>query len=210
MNEQTSVLRQIFIELSGRYSGDQMLAEKLWEEIYMAYSEKGRHYHTLAHLANLLSELENVKSQVNDRDVVLFTLFYHDIVYRATGDKNEEKSAQLAQLRLTELSFPQEKITRCIGMILATKGHTVTGDNDTDYFTDADLSILGQTKNLYSEYARQVRKEYSVYPAFIYNQGRKKVLNHFLNMTRIYKTSYFFDHFELQARDNMKDELKTL
>jgi hypothetical protein len=33
--------------------------------------------------------------------------------------------------------------------------------------------------------------EYSIYPAFIYNPERKKVLNHFLLMDRIFKPAFF-------------------
>lgn len=204
------MLKKTFLELSGRFIDDKVLAGKLWDEINSMYSTGDRHYHTLSHLENLLQQLSNVKNQIKDWDAVLFALFYHDIIYKSTSDKNEEKSAELAKSRLAELSFPPERVVKCVSIILATKGHTVTGDNDTDYFTDADLSILGQSWKLYSDYAKQVRQEYSIYPAFIYNSGRKKVLNHFLNMPRIFKSQYFFDAFEKQARENMVKELETL
>lgn len=210
MTDIASLLKQTFTSLANRYSDDKSLTEKLWNEIQSAYSDKGRHYHTLSHLDNLLLQLEKVKAQINDWDVVLFALFYHDIIYKATSDKNEEKSAELARSRLAGLSFSSDRIAKCVSIILSTKGHTVTGDNDTDYFTDADLSILGQEPSLYSEYARQVRKEYSIYPDFVYNPGRKKVLNHFLDMPRIFKSQFFFDQFEAQARVNMMNERKAL
>ena len=92
--------------------------------------------------------------------------------------------------------------------ILETKGHSISKDNDTNFFTDADLSILGLDWDLYSEYAQNVRKEYSNYPTIIYKMGRRKVLKHFLVMERIFKTDHFFEKFEVLARENLRRELQ--
>ena len=94
--------------------------------------------------------------------------------------------------------------------VLATKKHAACDDTDTNYFTDADLSVLGQGWYVYSNYYRQVRKEYALYPDIIYIPGRKKVLQHFLQMERIFKTDHFFNKFELQARENIQKELEAL
>ena len=67
-----------------------------------------------------------------------------------------------------------------------------------------------QEQVLYDTYCQQVRKEYSIYPDFLYKPGRKKVLEHFLNMERIFKTTYFFDLYEAQARENLRRELSSL
>jgi predicted metal-dependent HD superfamily phosphohydrolase len=91
--------------------------------------------------------------------------------------------------------------------ILATKGHTVSTDNDTNLFTDADLSILGESWELYQEYFQKIRKEYAIYPDAVYNPGRTKVLNHFLSMERIFKTDIFHEKFELNAKNNLTREL---
>jgi predicted metal-dependent HD superfamily phosphohydrolase len=61
---------------------------------------------------------------------------------------------------------------------------------------DADLSILSQDPATYLIFTINVRKEYSVYPDFVYKTGRKNVLNHFLRMNQIYKTDFFFHRFE--------------
>ncbi len=202
------MLQQIFIDLTQRYTSDIRLSEKLWEEIETNYYTKKRHYHTLNHLENLLNQLTLVKNQIEDWDTILFSLFYHDVIYKATSSENEEKSAEFGKNRLQLLGFPTDKINKCITQILETKGHSKSVDNDTNFFTDADLSILGQSWETYSEYYKQVRREYAIYPDFMYNPGRKKVLNHFLKMERIFKTKLFFDKFENQARQNLMEELK--
>lgn len=175
-----NLLKQTFIELVSKYTDEIRLTEKLWDEIHLMYSSKSRHYHTISHLDNLLLILENIRNKIIDWDTLLFAVYYHDIVYKATSKENEENSANIAMKRLSEIRFPQERIKKCISMILATKKHTLTNDNDTDYFTDADLSILGQNWEVYSQYAKQVRQEYLIYPDLIYIPGRKKVINHFL------------------------------
>ena len=204
------MLQLTFVQLLQKYTSNPQLIETLWNEIHTHYSERGRHYHTLAHLQNLLDVLAEVQSQIEEWDAVLFALFYHDIIYKPTNNNNEKKSAELANERLLEISFPEQRIAKCCSMILATKTHAVSNDSDTNYFTDADLSILGQHHDAYIKYTKQVRKEYSIYPNFLYNPGRKKVLEHFLQMDRIFKTEFFFHKFEKQARENLRLEIQSL
>jgi len=152
--------------------------------------------------------LQPVKAQIAHWDMVLFALFYHDIIYKATRKDNEEKSAALAARRLQSISVPATTIKSCTTTIEATKNHAPGPDADTDYFTDADLAVLGQEWPVYADYCKRIRKEYAIYPDLVYKPGRKKVLQHFLKMERIYKTDYFFANFENQARQNIQRELE--
>ncbi len=204
------MLKETFIELLTNYADNDGLTNELWKEIYKHYSEKKRHYHTLQHLDSLLTQLTAVKDEIQNWDTILFTLYYHDIIYNATKSNNEEKSAELAEKRLKQISVSNDKIELCKRQILATKSHIKSIDSDTNYFTDVDLSILGKDWKTYSSYYKNVRKEYSIYPDFIYNAGRKKVLNHFLTMDRIFKTDIFYSKFEIQAKQNLQKELELL
>jgi predicted metal-dependent HD superfamily phosphohydrolase len=204
------MLEEVFKELLTHHAVVSLMQEKFWKEIQKHYSQSNRHYHNLNHLQNMLSELEAVRHLIQDWDITLFALFYHDIIYKATSKKNEEESAELAKMRLQEIKYPTQKIEQCIRMIGATKHHTITGDTDTDLFTDADLSILGAAPASYQRYAAQVRKEYSIYPDFLYNPGRKKVLQHFLDMPAIFKTKAFQQKYETTARQNIVRELAAL
>jgi predicted metal-dependent HD superfamily phosphohydrolase len=140
----------------------------------------------------------------------LFTLYYHDIIYNSLKSDNEEKSAELAEKRMKQIFVSNDTLELCKKQILATKSHIKSTDSDTNYFTDADLSILGQDWDAYSSYYKNVRKEYSIYPDFVYNPGRKKVLNHFLSMDRIFKTAFFYNRFEIQAKRNLQKEMELL
>jgi predicted metal-dependent HD superfamily phosphohydrolase len=204
------MLREIFNSLLKDFTSDQQITESLWREIEKRYNERGRYYHNLLHLENLYKELAEVQSSVKYWDVILFSLFYHDIIYNTLRQDNEEESAWFARKVLRSLNVTEEKVALCYSQIRATKGHTISKDNDTNLFTDADLSILGGDPVTYQSYANQIRNEYSVYPALIYNPGRKKVLNHFLAMDRIFKTDHFYSRYETTARKNIADELQTL
>ncbi len=202
------MMKALFTGLCLKYSSEPNLIDQLWKEIESNYSEKSRHYHTLKHLENLFLQLEEVKTEIRDWDVVLFALFYHDAIYNASKSNNEEASAELATVRLEQLNVPSEIIEKVEEMILATKAHVVSQHPDINLFTDADLSILGSDWDTYSEYAKNVRKEYHIYPDLIYHPGRRKVLRHFLEMERIFKTDVFYEKFEIQARANINHELK--
>lgn len=112
--------------------------------------------------------------------------------------------------KLSEIGYPNEKAAKCIKMIMATKSHENSEDSDTNYLTDADLSILGKCSYDYQKYTEQIREEYSIYPDFMYNSGRKKALQHFLQMDAIYKTRHFFKKYEKIARININNELEEL
>lgn len=204
------MLKEKFFQLLNSYTDKIELKEKLWSEIEKKYSVKRRHYHTLQHLTNLINELESIKQEIVTWDSVLFSVYYHDIIYNTLKKDNEEKSAILAEKRLIELKIDSSTINKVKKQILATKSHLISNDNDTNLFTDADLSILGTDWQTYHEYCNQIRKEYFIYPDIMYKAGRKKVLHHFLKMEKIYKTTLFFEKYEIQAKQNMEQELLLL
>jgi predicted metal-dependent HD superfamily phosphohydrolase len=203
------MLTDTFLQLVKKYSKDHELANNLWLEIFTKYSEPKRHYHTIEHLEAIVEELKEVKSQISDWDTMLFAVFYHDIIYKASSNTNEAESAKLAKKRLSEISYPVAKIDKCAAMILATKQHELSEDNDTNYLLDADLSILGKIPDDYQKYADQIRQEYTIYADFMYNSGRKKALQHFLQMKSIYKTEYFQKKYEVVAVTNIQNELQS-
>lgn len=200
-------LRDVFIKLVSTYTSDQRKIEMLWSEIEFHYQEKHRYYHTLEHLSSLYDQLIPIKEDIVDWSSLLFTLFYHDIVYSPTSKSNEEDSARFAIKHLQEIGCQQQLINTCEEQILATKSHQKQDNKDTQLFLDADLSILGFKRDNYITYSKQVRKEYRVFPNVLYKKGRKKVIKHFLEMKSIYHTSHFNSLYEEQARDNLSWEL---
>lgn len=200
-------LEDTFLQVLSAYQVPAAQAESLWKEISQAYSSPKRHYHHLGHLEDMLHLLNEAKDLIQEKDAVLLALFYHDIVYNTLKKDNEEQSAVIAVKRLTAVGLPAPLIHQCREAILATKKHTLHPNEDINLFTDADLAILGSTPETYKQYGQAIRKEYAIYPDLLYKPGRRKVLEQFLNMEHIYKTSFFRERFEYQARKNIEAEL---
>lgn len=204
------ILKEKFERLCLNFTNDSDLIKKFWVEIEKNYSAKSRHYHNLQHLENMFVEIENVKDKLENFNIVSFSIFYHDVIYDATSKSNEEKSAEISKERLEYLGLNNEEIQKVYEQILATKSHKKSDDEDINFLLDADLSILGKNDEVYLEYTKQIRKEYSIYPDFLYKPGRKKVLEHFLQLESIFKTEYFKTKYEVQARRNIESEWRNL
>ena len=204
------MLELAFTKLLRCYTNDDEFIEHQWSTIQKKYSNKSRHYHNLSHLDNLLLQLTAVKDAISDWDTILFTMFYHDIVYNVMRKDNEERSAMLATEILESINYRGEKKLKCEHQILATKKHIIDDDTDTNFFLDADLSILGQAWEMYEAYYSNIRKEYAIVPDLIYKKERVKVLRQFLAMESIFKTPPFIAACEMQARKNIALEIKLL
>jgi predicted metal-dependent HD superfamily phosphohydrolase len=196
--------------LCQRHSSHEELIKQLWHELKSAYTAKDRHYHNLDHIAFMLELAGRYKQESAQNDLLLFAIFYHDIVYRATRSDNEAQSAEVAVERLRRLGIPEPDTLMVKEMIIATKAHQAHTDALTNLLIDIDLAILGADQERYDRYSQGVRKEYSIYPDLIYKPGRRKVLQHFLEQEHIYKTPRFQEAFEEKARANLQRELKRL
>ena len=177
------------------------------------YTSKGRFYHNLSHIEALLKLSEEHRNLLESPETIDFAIWYHDAIYNASKSNNEEKSAELAIKDLTELALDSHLIENCYDLIIATKTHQLDdalNSFDAQFLLDIDLSILAADNERYIEYTRQIRREYKIYPDFLYNKGRKKVLKHFLDMEHIYKTELFQDKWESRAKENLKIELELL
>ena len=203
------MIKQEFLETLKKYTTDGKQQQTMWSEVEKNYSRSERHYHNLAHLDSMLAELKAHKDKFDSWDTIIFAITYHDFVYCSLKKNNEERSAEIASKRLSDISFPDKLNTFCRHLILATKKHE-RGDPETNLFTDADLSILGSDSETYKEYSKQIRREYSIVPDILYVSGRRKVLMHFLKMGSIYKTKEFLEKYELAARNNIQAELTSL
>lgn len=171
-----------FQNLTSRFTSDQSIINSLWDEIEKQYTLEIRHYHGLNHIHSMLLQAKKVKTVIANYDVFLFAIWYHDIIYKPTKKDNEEKSAILAIKRLKTLKIDEKSLNSIENLIVSTKKHNVilTQNNDNLYLLDIDLSILGTPWDTYKSYTKSIRKEYAIYPDFMYKKGRKQVLQHFL------------------------------
>jgi len=206
MNE----LKALWKKLRSRECENTKLVDTFWQEIETKHTNKERFYHTLHHLEYMLNLAMRFESFLNDSDTLIFSIFYHDIIYNPQFQDNEEQSAAIARDRLSQLGVSSDKITKCQEQILATKSHKAGSDSDTNYLLDFDLAILGDSLENYKAYSKNIRAEYAMYSDKHYKEGRKKVLHHFLKMDSIFKTTEFQKNREQRARENLEYELGEL
>jgi predicted metal-dependent HD superfamily phosphohydrolase len=202
-------IKDLFFESLRAYATKDSIA-LLWHDIENHYTRKDRYYHTLKHLQSITEELLPFKEDFSDWTAIVLSVVYHDIIYKATNSDNEGLSASFASKALSGFPIPESTLAQCKRIIEATKSHEVSALMDINLFLDADLSVLGKSWDTYKEYSIGVREEYAIYPDFMYNPGRTKVLRHFLAMPQIYKTTPFRIKYEAIAKENIKMELELL
>jgi predicted metal-dependent HD superfamily phosphohydrolase len=200
-----------WVSLASQYASDPSAIENLFNSIVEHYSAKNRAYHNLSHIQSLLSLSESLPDKIQDRAALYFAIWFHDVIYDTKRSGNEEKSAEFAVEALAVLGVPEQTVVTTREMILATKHHRADDlSRDMKAFLDLDTSILGAPEDIYKEYSRAIRKEYSWVPGFLYRKGRMKVLNDFLGRDRIYNTEEIRAKYETQARHNIAEEIRTL
>lgn len=202
-------LQQRYINLLSEYKSDSKLIDLLWKSLNNHYSEKHRTYHNKTHLTELFKYFDTYKEQINNPETLAFSIFYHDIIYNIWKKDNEEKSADFAVKELLKIEMHSHFLDTIYQQIIATKTH-IANDNDTKWFVDFDLAILGKPSEVYKNYAQLIRKEYKLVPSFMYKKGRKKVLQHFIDKPFIYATDEFRNLYENQAKENLTNELNSL
>lgn len=201
-------LQHSFTELLQRIGIPLQKAQMHWDDLEQAYRQSNRHYHNLSHLQEMRKSFFEYKSELQFPDETLYSLYYHDIVYVSTRKDNEQKSAGWAIALLPEEINLNKQII--VDLILATKDHNANGVADANWLIDFDLKILAKDWGDYKIYTEQIRKEYSLYPDFLYNPGRVKALKHFLEKPHIYQTTIFQEKFESKARTNIQKEMASL
>ncbi|OHD17808.1 MAG: hypothetical protein A2086_12635 [Spirochaetes bacterium GWD1_27_9] len=176
----------------------------------LKYTEIHRYYHNLSHINSFFNIIFKYKSKITDFESMFYACCFHDIIYDPKANDNEEKSALFATDLLKNLNIPQKIIDNTISLILSTKTHKPQNDNfDTKIFLDADLSIFSSNLIKYIFYSKSIKKEYSFVENKKYKEGRKKVLQTFLEKNKIYYTEEFYKK-EKTARRNINFEIGCL
>jgi predicted metal-dependent HD superfamily phosphohydrolase len=207
------MLNQVWRELSLKFTDDQQKVNEAWDEIFRCYNEPTRAYHTLEHIQVLVELIGEYSHVINDKSMLLFAAFYHDIVYTAGSSTNEKDSALIARARMKQFQVPDDIISETQELIQLTKSHADVSPSVTKdmlLFLDMDLSILGTTPDTYRRYYRNVRKEFKSYPDLMFRQGRKSFLNSQLKRPYIFHTQQFRERYEATARVNMLSEMNEL
>jgi predicted metal-dependent HD superfamily phosphohydrolase len=184
--------------------------EWTWEVLHGAYSSRGRHYHCLDHVEACLDLAGEIDDPRVDLEIVRLALFWHDAVYVPGNRGNETMSAELLggvagglDVDRRVLNFAQH----CIRATRHDEAWMFAGNPTVDAVVDVDLSILGQTRDVYDHYVFQVRIEHAAATDEQWNLGRSAFLRAMLKRERVFLTEWARARFEGAARANMTREL---
>lgn len=186
-----------------------------YESVVARHHEVQRHYHDVRHVRWVVRQaraLADGRDDIEDLGSIIAAAFFHDVIYDPTASDNEAASAVLAASALGELGWPDERIARVVTMIEGTTHHRVdpTITVDTALLYAADLSVLAADPAGYSDYVRNVRREYRRVSDVDWVTGRSAVLRSFLDRSAIYAPVLGLDGWELRARANLVAELGAL
>jgi predicted metal-dependent HD superfamily phosphohydrolase len=201
-------LQERFSELLTKIGYSSNETNAFWLVLEKTYSTKSRHYHNLNHLKEMIELFDEYQSNLKNPDEILFSIFYHDYIYKATRKDNELKSAELALRFLPKNESLNKNLI--FDAICATQLHQQNEIEDINWLIDFDLKILAKDWEDYKIYFEQIRKEYKIYPDFLYNPGRAKALKHFLENEFIFQTEEFRGLYEDRARRNIEKEISLL
>ena len=193
------------------FKGNEIAANKIFNDVIAVYSTPGRYYHTLKHILHVLITIDRLQTYAQDLKSVQLAAWFHDIIYDTQAKDNEEKSAEYTGEFLPNLGLKANDIYYIKHLILNTKYHQAAADDfDSQVLLDADLAILAADPIQYQEYSDAIRQEYAWVPQAEYIAGRKQVLEKFLQRDRIYFTPFMFDNAEQSARRNLQAEIEGL
>ncbi|WP_316633449.1 hypothetical protein [uncultured Flavobacterium sp.] len=206
-------LKEKYTELLANIGFNQETIEQNWFDLEKAYSKKSRHYHNLTHIKDMILSFEMYFDALQFPNEILYSIFYHDYIYVSSKKDNELKSAEYAVSIFTDIKpvgFAKPDKQLVFDAICATQLHQHNAIEDINWLIDFDLKILARDWDEYQIYFEQIRKEYRIYPDFLYKPGRAKALKHFLENDFIFQTATFRDLFEEKARTNIEKEILLL
>uniref|UniRef100_A0A914VBA9 Uncharacterized protein n=1 Tax=Plectus sambesii TaxID=2011161 RepID=A0A914VBA9_9BILA len=142
--------------------------------------------------------------------------YFFSIVYDPVAKDNEAQSA--AVLREFSKETTLDSSSYVANLIEGSASHCTEahmdpssyGSDDSHYFLDFDMAILGADAEDYDQYRKEIREEYNHLDATTYAQERSKVLRMFLQIPNIYATKEFRESYEAKARANIQREIDLL
>lgn len=211
-HRQTAIAKKRWAKLMSELNVAEARWQLIWEKLESLYSERGRYYHNLKHIAKTLALLDRF-SGGSASALLRLAAFYHDAIYDVQAQDNEEKSAVVAKEDLLALGLPERLADDVADLIRATKGHRPLSGRlakDSRLFLDADLAILGSAPSEYGRYAADIALEYDWMDPETYRKGRAHVLKKFIDRKHLFYTPAVRSVLQKKAVANMERELRRL
>ncbi|MCA9602649.1 MAG: hypothetical protein KC417_11515 [Myxococcales bacterium] len=178
-------------------------------EIFARYGEPHRAYHTFEHVLECLGWLEACEELAEHPLEIRLALVYHDVVCAPGCTDNEVRSGDLFRVHAEANQLPNGPTERIVRLIEGTALHQAHG-GDGALVNDIDLAVFGSSPRRFAQYDGAVRKEYGHVDEAVFRRGRRLILRSFLEGTAIYRTPFFGERLEAQARKNLARAIAAL
>jgi len=156
-----------FRVVASQWGAAPIAVDAAYDDLVTRHGELHRRYHTLEHVVDVVERVHGTEVEL--------AAWYHDVVYDATRNDNEARSADHAAHVLAGLGAPPDVIAEVRRLILLTAGHEADDPRGRELIA-ADLAILTSDRARYERYARDVRAEYAHVDDEAWRTGRTAVL----------------------------------
>ncbi|GIY91423.1 uncharacterized protein CEXT_420271 [Caerostris extrusa] len=122
-NEVNAYIYQKWLDLNADVETN--IKEKWWNTVKSHYSSENRKYHTFVHLKRMFNHLDSLINEIENKDAISYAIFFHDVVYDARSQDNEEESVKLFNKFCTESGIlkNEELVSKVEELIMALKAH---------------------------------------------------------------------------------------
>ena len=197
--------------LTGRWESLLPGQPGLGANLLRRWQEPHRRYHTVTHLLDVLTALDQLCAPAPPPRQVQLAAWYHDAVYTGAAGADEQASADLATATLPGTGLAEAEVAEVERLVLLTRSHSpATGDATGALLCDADLAVLGRDSAGYARYLKQVRAEYAHVSEPDWITGRSAVVHHLLAQEPLFRTGVGAQRWQTRARTNLETELADL
>ncbi|MEE9965392.1 MAG: hypothetical protein K4304_09935 [Propionicimonas sp.] len=179
----------------------------LGQELLEAWSAPTRRYHDLTHLSECLTALELLDG---GHRAEYLALWFHDSVHTNQPGVDEQRSADLAQLRLDGI-VPADELDEVVRLIRLTVDHDPhPEDAPGARVCDADLAVLGAEPSRYAASVADLREELSNLSAAQWRDRRRTRVEQLLATHPLFHSPEAQRLWGEQALTNLTTELRQL
>jgi predicted metal-dependent HD superfamily phosphohydrolase len=205
-----ALLRERFLHLWQRCGrpGLPPEADAIWRRLERRYAEPHRHYHDKHHLAHCLEQLDMAAAQIHQPDAVEMAIWFHDVVNEPGRTDNEPLSAELFR-KVAGGLMDRAFIAAVEDLILITTHTREPRDLDHQFICDIDLASFGCPWECFLADSVAVKAEFRG-PDEAYYRSKRIFLEALLERPRIFRTEFFNQRYEQQARDNIRRLLELM
>lgn len=206
---------QNLVTLLNRNGCDMYYARSILLTTINAHISDKTVYHTPFHVLSILSFVQNHSILLEDWE--LLAIFYHDVLYRPTGKRNEVNSIQFMLSLLSDTGVSSELLTKAARGIQATAMHLDDAveptaekllDLDLHTFTYESSSFNKVNDAVKAEFYREKDPSFKGYTLLEYLNGRKTFLNKLKSKKSFFRTNWFKENFESIAQQNLLNEIE--